>query len=744
MTTTSWRNFKDGKWQHDIDVADFIKEHFTSYDGNESFLVGPTERTTQLWDQCLDLRAIERKKGGVFDIDTTKPTTITSHGPGYIRKDLEVIFGLQTEFPLRRAVNPFGGIKMAKQSCEEYGYKISEEMEEIFTKYRKTHNDGVFSAYTEEMRKARKSGVITGLPDAYGRGRIIGDYRRVALYGIDKLIEAKKNDYKILENQPASEEVIRLREEITEQVHALKDLKEMARSYGFDISKPAITAKEAIQWTYFAYLGAIKEQNGAAMSLGRVSTFFDIYIERDLSEGTLNEIEAQELIDQFVIKLRLVRHLRTPEYDNLFAGDPVWVTECIGGTTYDGQHMVTKSSFRMLHTLYNLGPSPEPNITILWSDKLPENFKKYCAKVSIDTSAIQYESADIMNPEWGDDCGVACCVSGVGIGKGMQFFGARCNLAKLLLMALNGGRDEISGIQIGPELAIYEKNTLNYNDVIQRFFFYQNWLARLYVNTMNTIHYMHDKYAYEKLQLALIDTHLRRTMAFGIAGLSVLADSFSAIKFAKVKPIKNEDGLIVDFTIEGDFPTYGNDDDKVDDIAKMIVTEFDQALKKNPTYRNAEHTLSVLTITSNVVYGKKTGSTPDGRKKGEPFAPGANPMHNRDKNGLLAALNSCAKLPYEHAKDGISLTTTIVPNALGKDRNTKIENLKNVLDGYFVQGAHHLNVNVINKETLLDAVEHPENYPQLTIRVSGYAVSFNSLTKVQQEEILKRTFHERI
>ena len=744
MTTNAWRNFKDGQWQHNIDVADFIKTNFIPYEGNESFLTNSTTKTTQLWDQCLDLRAIERKKGGVFDIDTTKPTTITSHGPGYIKKDLEIIFGLQTEFPLRRAVNPFGGIRMAKQSCEEYGYKISEEMEEIFTKYRTTHNDGVFSAYTEEMKKARHSHIITGLPDSYGRGRIIGDYRRVALYGVDKLIEAKKNDYKILESQPASEEVIRLREEITQQVNALKDLKEMARSYGFDISKPATIAREAIQWTYFAYLAAIKEQNGAAMSLGRTSTFFDIYIERDLSEGTLSEIEAQELMDQFVIKLRLVRHLRTPEYDNLFAGDPVWVTECVGGTTCDGQHMVTKNSFRMLHTLYNLGPSPEPNITVLWSDKLPENFKKYCAKVSIDTSAIQYENADIMNPEWGDDCGVACCVSGVGIGKGMQFFGARCNLAKLLLMALNGGRDEISGLQVGPELAIYDKDTLDFNDVLQRFFFYQNWLARLYVNTMNTIHYMHDKYAYERIQLALINTNLRRTMAFGIAGLSVVADSFSAIKFAKVKPIKNSDGLIVDFTIEGDFPSYGNDEDKVDDIAKMIVTEFDQALKKNPTYRNAEHTLSVLTITSNVVYGKKTGSTPDGRKKGEPFAPGANPMHNRDKNGLLAALNSCAKLPYEHAKDGISLTITIVPQALGKDRTTKIENLKNVLDGYFVQGAHHLNVNVINKETLLDAMEHPENYPQLTIRVSGYAVSFNSLTTVQQEEVIKRTFHERI
>jgi formate C-acetyltransferase len=744
MTTIVWRNFNDGNWQHEINVADFIKNNYNPYDGDDNFLLGPTPKTVKLWDYCMDLRDIERKKGGVFDIDTTKPTTITSHGPGYIKKDLEVIFGLQTEYPLRRAVNPFGGIKMAKKSCEEYGYKISPEMEEIFTKYRTTHNDGVFSAYTEEMKKARHSHIITGLPDAYGRGRIIGDYRRVALYGIDKLIEAKKADFKLLENKTASEKIIRLREEVTQQICALKDLKIMAHTYGFDLSLPAKNAFEAIQWTYFAYLASIKEQNGAAMSLGRVSTFFDIYIERDMSEGTLDELQAQELMDQFVIKLRLVRHLRTPEYDQLFAGDPVWVTESVGGITADGKHMVTKSSYRILHTLYNLGPSPEPNITVLWSEKLPDNFKKYCTKVSIDTSAIQYENAEIMNPEWGDDCGVACCVSGVGIGKGMQFFGARCNLAKLLLMALNGGRDEISGMQVGPVLNIYDKEILDFKDILERFLFYQTWLARLYVNTMNTIHYMHDKYAYEKMQMALIDTELRRTMAFGIAGLSVLADSFSAIKYAKVIPIKNEQGLIVDFTIEGEFPCYGNDDDKVDSIAKMIVEEFDEALKKNPTYRDAEHTLSVLTITSNVVYGKKTGSTPDGRKKGEPFAPGANPMHGRDKRGLLATLNSCAKISYEHAKDGISLTITIVPQALGKERMTKIENLKNVLDGYFGQKAHHLNVNVINKEILLDAMEHPENYPQLTIRVSGYAVSFNSLTRPQQEEVIKRTFHGRI
>jgi len=740
----AWKNFKDGKWQKEIDVADFIRVNYTPYDGDESFLVEPTPRTTQLWDTCLDLRHIERKKDGVFDIDTTKPTTITSHGPGYIQKDLEVIFSLQTEYPLRRGVNPFGGIRMAKQACEAYGYKISPEMEEIFTKYRTTHNDGVFSAYTEEMKKARKSGVITGLPDAYGRGRIIGDYRRVALYGVDKLIEIKKKDYKGLENKPASDETIRLREEITQQVRALRDLKTMAHSYGFDISKPAQNALEAVQWTYFAYLGSIKEANGAANSLGRVSNFFDIYIQRDLEEGTISEIEAQELIDQFVIKLRLVRHLRTPEYNDLFAGDPVWVTEVVGGMTFDGKHLVTKTAYRMLHTLYNLGPSPEPNLTVLWSDKLPDNFKKYCAKVSIDTSSIQYESSDLMVPEWTDDCGIACCVSGVGIGKGIQYFGARCNLAKLLLIALNGGRDELSGVQIGPEMTIYDKEELSYKEILERFFFYQNWLARLYVNTMNTIHYMHDKYAYESLMFALIDSELRRTMAFGIAGLSVLADSLSAIKYAKVKPIKNDQGLITEFEIVGDFPTYGNNDNRVDNIATMLVTEFDNILKQNPAYRNSEHTLSILTITSNVVYGKKTGSTPDGRKKGEPFAPGANPMHGRDHNGLLASLNSCAKLPYNHCKDGISLTATIVPQALGKDRNSKIENLKGVLDGYFIQGAHHLNVNVINREMLLDAMEHPENYPQLTIRVSGYAVSFNSLTRAQQEEVIKRTFHEKM
>lgn len=740
----AWRNFNDGIWNNEINVSNFIKNNYCAYDGDDNFLVDPTENTKKLWDHCLDLRAIEQKKGGVFDIDTIKPTTITSHGPGYINKDLEIIYGLQTEYPLRRAINPFGGVRMAKQACEEYGYKLAPEVEEIFTKYRTTHNDGVFAAYTDEMKKARKSGIITGLPDAYGRGRIIGDYRRVALYGVDKLIENKKNDFKILENSLADNDTIQLREEVSQQIRALRDLKIMAKSYGFNISEPAVNAREAIQWTYFAYLAAIKEQNGAAMSLGRISTFFDIYIERDFAEGKLNENEAQELMDQFVIKLRLVRHLRTPEYDQLFAGDPVWVTESIGGITNEGKHMVTKNSYRMLHTLYNLGPNPEPNITVLWSEKLPENFKKYCAKVSINTSAIQYESADIMNPEWGDDCGIACCVSGVELGKGMQFFGARCNLAKLLLLAINGGRDEINGSQIGPELKIYDKEELDFNEILQRFLFYQNWLSRLYVNTMNTIHYMHDKYAYEKLQMSLIDTHLRRTMAFGVAGLSVLADSLSAIKYAKVKPIRNDNGLIVDFTINGDFPTYGNNNDDVDKIAAFIVEQFDIALKNNKTYRQAEHTLSILTITSNVVYGKKTGNTPDGRKKGEPFAPGANPMHGRDKNGLLATLNSCAKIPYEHAKDGISLTITIVPNALGKNIEDKITNLANVLDGYFNQGAHHVNVNVINKETLLDAVEHPENYPQLTIRVSGYAVCFNALTKQQQQEVINRTFHNSI
>ncbi len=743
MSPNAWRGFQSGAWQRIINISDFIQLNYTPYDGDESFLSSPTEKTQKLWDISMQLMQNEGENNGVLDIDTDTVTSITSHAPGYISQNLEEIVGLQTDAPLKRAINPFGGIRMAKKACDAYGYTLSPQVENIFTSYRTTHNDGVFSAYTDEMKKIRKCGVITGLPDAYGRGRIIGDYRRVALYGIDRLIEFKTQDLEGLSSSTTNEELIRLREELHTQISSLNELKDMALTYGYNISVPAVNAHEAIQWTYFAYLGAVKEQNGAAMSLGRVNTFFDIYIARDIENELLTEEEAQALIDQFIIKLRLVRHLRTPEYNELFAGDPVWITEAIGGMGTDGRHRITKTSYRMLHSLKNLGPSPEPNLTILWSNHLPTFFKKYCAKVSISTSSIQYENDDLMRPIYGDDYGIACCVSATRLGKDMQFFGARCNLPKLLLIALNGGKDELTGVQIGPENNIYEDEYLDYDKVIIIFKEYQKWLASLYVNTMNTIHYMHDKYAYEKLQMALIDTQVNRNMAFGIAGLSVLADSFSAIKYAKVKTIRNAEGLITNFEIDGDFPKYGNDNDDVDMIAKDIVELFMNDLENQPTYRNAKHTLSILTITSNVVYGKKTGATPDGRQKGEPFAPGANPLHGRDRKGLLAVLNSCAKLPYDSCRDGISLTSTIVPKALGKTTDDRINNLSAVLDGFFSKKAHHLNVNVLDKYTLLDAMENPDKYPQLTIRVSGYAVNFNKLNRCQQNEVISRTFYEK-
>ncbi|MCX8128489.1 MAG: formate C-acetyltransferase [Clostridia bacterium] len=741
MFEKAWNGFIPGNWQETIDVQDFISKNFSSYDGNEDFLMDSSVRTKKLWSRCKKLLRDEYLKGGVLNVDTKTISNITSHIPGYIDERYEVIKGLQTDKPLKRAVIPYGGIRMAKQACEEYNFTLSQRTEEIFEKHRKTHNDGVFSAYTHEMRNARKSGVITGLPDAYGRGRIIGDYRRVALYGVSKLIEEKKMDLDNLLNTGMSEEIIRLREEVTEQINSLNELIAMASSYGCDISRPAENAQEAIQWTYFAFLGSIKETNGAANSLGRVNTFFDIYITRDLDNGILTEAEAQELIDQFVIKLRLVRHLRTPEYNELFAGDPVWVTESLGGMCGDGRHMVTKTSYRFLQTLFNLGPAPEPNLTILWSEKLPHSFKTFCAKVSMVTSAIQYENDDIMRPDFGDDYGISCCVSAMRIGKDMQYFGARCNLPKLLLLALNGGRDEITGEQVGPEFEPYTEDYLDYKKVLAKYQYMQKWLTKLYVNTMNVIHFMHDKYAYERLMMALHDTKVERLMAFGIAGLSVLVDSLSAIKYTYVRAIRDERGLITDFEIKGHFPQFGNDDERVDSIAVDIVKGFYNDLKRYGTYRNAKHTLSVLTITSNVVYGKKTGSTPDGRKKGEPFAPGANPMHGRDKMGALAALNSVAKIPYEYCKDGVSLTLTLIPRALGKDTKSRLNNLAALLDGYFVQGGHHININVLERVVLEKAMEDPYNYPQLTIRVSGYAVNFIRLTPQQQKEVIARTFH---
>ena len=737
-----WNDFKTGSWTKNVDVRNFIQTNYTPYEGDANFLAGATEATTKLWAEVSELFKKERENGGVLDVDTETISGINEYNPGYIDQAFEKIVGVQTDAPLKRAVMPYGGIRMAESAAKAYGYEVSPKISEIFSKYRKTHNQGVFDAYTTEMRLARKSGVITGLPDAYGRGRIIGDYRRVALYGVDRLIQDKEQQKLSLEVKTIDEDVIRLREEISDQIVALKELKGLAASYGFDISQPATNAREAIQWLYFGFLGAIKDQNGAAMSLGRTSTFLDIYIERDLRNGVITEAEAQELMDHFVMKLRLVKFLRTPEYNDLFSGDPTWVTESIGGMGLDGRTLVTKNSFRVLNTLYTLGPSPEPNLTVLWSTRLPQGFKDFCSKVSIDTSSVQYENDDLMAPYWGDDYAIACCVSAMRVGKQMQFFGARVNLAKTLLYAINGGKDEKSGVQVGPKTAPLTGEYLDYNEVMERFDVMTDWLANLYVNTLNVIHYMHDKYSYEKLQMALHDRDVFRTMACGIAGLSVCADSISAIKFAKVKPIRNEEGVAIDFEVEGDFPKYGNDDDRVDEIAAWLVENMMNKIRQNKTYRNAYHTQSVLTITSNVVYGKKTGTTPCGRKAGEPFAPGANPMHGRDCSGSLASLNSVAKIPYEHSQDGVSNTFSIVPDALGKTPENRIHNLGTMMDGYFSQGAQHLNVNVFNRETLLDAMEHPEEYPQLTIRVSGYAVNFIKLTREQQLDVINRTFHK--
>ena len=743
MEHLNWNGFKGGVWQNEINVRDFIQQNYRPYEGDDTFLAPATERTEQLMKKVQNLFAMERQFGGVFDIDTATVSSLTSFAPGYVDEKNEIIVGLQTNRPLKRSVNPFGGIRMVRQACEAYGYKLSSKVEEEF-RFRTTHNDGVFRAYTDEMRQARRCHVITGLPDAYGRGRIIGDYRRVALYGVDRLIAEKKKDKAEMERRDFDTALIRLNEELSRQILFLGYLKDMAASYGFDISQPAKDAREAIQWTYFAYLGAIKEQNGAAMSLGRVSTFFDIYIERDLENGTLNESEAQELMDDFVIKLRLARHLRTPEYNELFGGDPMWITEAVGGMGEDGRTLVSKSSFRVLNTLYTLGSSPEPNLTVLWSTSLPENFKKFCAKVSIDTDSIQYENDDVMRPVYGDDYAIACCVSAMKLGKQMQFFGARCNLAKLLLIAINGGYDTTSNIHIGPQMPALTGDQLDYETVKERFDIYIAWLSHLYVNTMNVIHYMHDKYAYEKIQMALHDTEVDRFMAFGIAGLSVVTDSLSAIKYANVKPVRNENGFITDFETTGSFPKYGNDDDRVDLIAKELCHQMITELRKTKAYRNAIHTLSVLTITSNVMYGKNTGATPDGRKNAEPFAPGANPMHNREENGALASLNSVAKISYDDCRDGISNTFSITPDALGHSREERTDNLVNILDGYFAKKAHHINVNVLNRETLMDAYENPEKYPNLTIRVSGYAVNFNKLSREQQREVISRTFHEAI
>lgn len=738
-----WQDFCGGNWNEQINVRDFIQCNYQPYTGDDSFLTAPTERTQKLWTMVCDLMKLEREKG-ILDADTKVPSNIVSHAPGYIDSDLEQIVGLQTEKPLKRAIMPFGGIRVVKNSLESYGYHLDAQTEETFTKYRKTHNDGVFDGYTREMKLARHSGIITGLPDAYGRGRIIGDYRRVALYGVDRLILDKKEQLASLESNDMLESTIRLHEEIVEQIRALTELKVMANSHGFDISLPAANAKEAVQWTYFAYLGAVKEQNGAAMSLGRVSTFLDIYFHRDLKNGILTESQAQEIIDHFVIKLRMVRFLRTPEYNQLFSGDPTWVTECIGGMGEDGRTLVTKSSFRFLHTLSNLGTAPEPNLTILWSQNLPINFKHFCTKVSINSSSIQYENDDLMRPEYGDDYGIACCVSAMKIGKQIQFFGARANLAKALLYAINGGKDEKTGQLIVAGFDAITSEYLDYSEVVDKFDKIMNWLARLYVNTLNVIHYMHDKYCYERLEMALHDRDVYRTLACGIAGLSVVVDSLSAIKYAKVKVIRDEKGLAIDYAIEGNYPQFGNNDHQVDEIAVNLVQSFMDKLRQQKTYRQAVPTQSILTITSNVVYGKITGNTPDGRKAGEPFAPGANPLHGRDTKGAIASLESVAKLPYQHAQDGISYTFSIVPNALGKNSQDKINNLRGMLDAYFYNGGHHINVNVLDQDILVDAMEHPEKYPQLTIRVSGYAVNFIKLTREQQLDVIKRTFHKSI
>ncbi|MEG0501519.1 MAG: formate C-acetyltransferase [Cellulosilyticaceae bacterium] len=737
-----WEGFTTGEWTKDVDVRSFIQLNYTPYEGDDTFLAGATERTTKLWDDVMVLMKKELEKG-VLDAETKVPSTITSHGPGYLDRDAEQIVGFQSDAPLKRNIMPNGGIRTVKNALESYGYELNKDTWETFTKYRKTHNDGVFSAYTTAMKKARHSGIITGLPDAYGRGRIIGDYRRVALYGVDRLIQDKEVQKLTLEVPSMTEDIINLREEITEQIGALKELKAMANAYGFDISAPAQTAKEAIQWLYFGYLGAVKEQDGAAMSLGRTTSFLDIYIERDLKSGIITENEAQEYMDHFVMKLRMVRFLRPPAYNELFSGDPTWVTESIGGMGMDGRTLVTKNSFRVLHTLINLGPAPEPNLTVLWSVNLPQNFKNFCSKMSILTSSIQYENDDLMRPYWGDDYGIACCVSAMRIGKQMQFFGARANLAKALLYAINGGVDEKYGEQIAPKFAPITSEYLEFDEVWEKFDQVMEWLAELYVNTLNVIHYMHDKYCYEKLELALHDKDILRTFATGIAGLSVVTDSLSAIKNAKVKVIRNEAGLAVDYDIEGEYVAFGNNDDEVDEIACKITETFMNKIRKHKTYRNSYPTMSILTITSNVVYGKKTGSTPDGRKAGEPFAPGANPMHGRDVKGAIASLASVAKLPYKHAEDGISYTFSIIPGALGKDDNERINNLSGMMDGYFAQTGQHLNVNVFDRETLLDAMDHPEKYPQLTIRVSGYAVNFIRLTREQQLDVINRTFHEK-
>ena len=745
MDFEQWKGFEKGEWKRKIDVRNFIQKNYTPYEGNATFLTGTTEKTKKLWDEVLKLYEKERNSNGsVLDIDTKTISTVSAHEAGYIDKDLEEIVGLQTDAPLKRAIMPYGGIKIVEKSCEAYGREVDPEVDKIFHTVRKTHNDGVFSVYTPDIRAARSAHLITGLPDGYGRGRIIGDYRRVALYGVDELIREKQLDLEELDVDEFTEDVIREREEIYEQIKALNELKVMAAKYGFDISRPAGNAKEAIQWLYFGYLGAIKDQNGAAMSIGRTSTFLDIYIERDFKNGTLTEEQAQELMDHFVMKLRLVRFLRTPEYNELFSGDPVWVTESIGGMGVDGRTLVTKNSFRVLHTLENLGPAPEPNLTVLWSTRLPEGFKRYTANLSIKTSSIQYENDDVMRTTLGDDYGIACCVSPMKIGKQMQFFGARANLAKTLLYAINGGKDEKSGKQVAPRFEPITSEYLDYDEVMVKFDQMMDYVAKIYIKALNAIHYMHDKYSYEAIEMALHDKDVIRTMACGIAGLSVVADSLSAIKYAKVKVIRDEKGLAVDYEIEGDYPKFGNDDDRVDQIAVDVVTQFLRKLKKHPAYRGAKQTLSILTITSNVVYGKATGNTPDGRRAGAPFGPGANPLHGRDTNGALAVMNSIAKLPFEESEDGISFTFAITPSTLGQDMWTKETNLVSMLDGYFAQTGHHINVNVFDRALLEDAMEHPEKYPQLTIRVSGYAVNFTKLTREQRLDVINRTIHERI
>jgi formate C-acetyltransferase len=739
--TDAWRGFAGEQWKDAIDVRDFIQRNYTPYDGDASFLAAPTDRTRSVWAKLTEMFPEEQRRG-IYDVDTSTPSTITSHAPGYIDKDREIIVGLQTDAPLKRAIVPNGGWRMVVDSLEAYGREPDPRVAEIFTKYRKTHNDGVFDAYTPQIRKARGSHIITGLPDAYGRGRIIGDYRRVALYGVDRLIEAKQAERALLDEVPSSEQIIRDREELAEQARALGELKQMAASYGYDIGVAARTAREAVQWLYFGYLAAVKEQNGAAMSLGRTSTFLDTYFARDLAEGTLTEEQAQEIIDDFVIKLRIVRFLRTPAYDELFSGDPTWVTESIGGMSDDGRPLVTKTSFRLLQTLYNLGPAPEPNLTIFWSTRLPEGFKRFCVEASVDTSAIQYENDDLMRPMWGDDTAIACCVSAMRLGKQLQFFGARANLPKTLLYAINGGRDEISGKVVAEGFEPITGDYLDFDEVSVRFDQMMDWLARTYVEALNVIHYMHDKYAYERIEMALHDYAPLRTLACGIAGLSVVADSLSAIKYAKVKVVRDESGLAVDYVIEGDYPKFGNDDERVDSIAVGLVETIMEKIRSNPSYRDAMHTQSVLTITSNVVYGKHTGNTPDGRRAGEPFAPGANPMHGRDTHGLIASALSVAKLPYAASQDGISLTSSVTPGSLGRSRDEQITNLAGVLDGYFDGDGFHMNLNVLDRETLLDAMEHPDDYPQLTIRVSGYAVNFTRLTREQQKDVISRTFHE--